>query len=191
MDELWYLNNNYGDSSDYVNSSPTSYDYSDRKKALSDYNRTGKSTDLLGAGLAGSALAYIPKTSFSGATFDDHDAISQNLIQGGMDQNQAFTLGEMGRSGLFGEKNDPNSWSKWFGDKGNQFMVGAGLGLGQLGLGLASYLQQSDFMKKQGKLLDQQLASNQYEIDRRQGFDKRLADPNGTFATSYNAARNA
>ncbi len=77
------------------------------------------------------------------------------------------------------------SWSEWFGDKGNQFMVHTGLGVGQLGLGLASYLQQSDFMKKQGKLLDQQLASNQYEIDRRQGFDRNIADPNGAFATAY------
>lgn len=87
--------------------------------------------------------------------------------------------------GLFGQAAD------WFGNKNNQMLVNAGLGVGQLGLGLASYLQQSDFMKKQGRLLDQQLASNQYEIDRRQGFDKRLADPNGTFASSYNAAKNA
>lgn len=86
--------------------------------------------------------------------------------------------------GLFGQASD------WLGDRNNQMLVNAGLGAGQLGLGLASYLQRSDFMKKQGKLLDQQLASNQYEIDRRQGFDKRLADPNGTFATSYNTARN-
>ncbi len=81
--------------------------------------------------------------------------------------------------------------SDWFGNKGNQAMLQTGFGAANLGLGLASYLQQSDFMKKQGKLLDQQLASNQYEMDRRQGFDKRLADPNGTFATSYNSAKNA
>ena len=87
--------------------------------------------------------------------------------------------------GLFGQASD------WFGNKGNQAMIGAGLGLGQLGLGLASYLQQSDFMKKQGKLLDQQLASNQYEMDRRQGFSRDIRDPNGAFATSYNAVRNA
>ncbi len=67
------------------------------------------------------------------------------------------------------------SWGKWFGDKGNQAMIGAGLGVGQLGLGLASYLQQSDFMKKQGKLLDQQLASNKYEMDRREGFSNAMA----------------
>ena len=169
MEERWDWWNSSEDSS------PTDYSFNNRKKAVDDYNRTGKITDLLGNGLAGSALSYVPKTSFSGATFDDYDAVSQNLVQGGMDQNQAFTLGEMGRSGLFGENNNSSSWGKWFGDKGNQAMIGAGLGLGQLGLGLASYLQQSDFMKKQGKLLDQQLASNQYEMDRREGFSNAMA----------------
>ena len=80
---------------------------------------------------------------------------------------------------------DKSFWgeaSDWFGDKGNQAMIGAGLGVGQLGLGLASYLQQSDFMKKQGKLLDQQLASNQYEMDRRKGFSQALADAQETNA---------
>ena len=71
-----------------------------------------------------------------------------------------------------GKSLSDNSWSEWFGDKGNQAMIGAGLGLGQLGLGLASYLSQSDFMKKQGKLLDQQLASNQYNIDRQKASDE-------------------
>lgn len=59
--------------------------------------------------------------------------------------------------------------------RGAMGAVQAGLGVGQLGLGLASYLQQSDFMKKQGKLLDQQLASNKYEMDRRQGFSNAMA----------------
>ena len=72
--------------------------------------------------------------------------------------------------GLWGEASD------WFGNRGNQAMIQTGFGLGSLGLGLASYLQNSDFMKKQGKLLDQQLASNQYEMDRRQGFSQALAD---------------
>ena len=68
-----------------------------------------------------------------------------------------------------------NSLSSWFGDKGNQAMLQTGFGAANLGLGLASYLQQSDFMKKQGNLLDQQLASNQYEMDRRQGFSNAMA----------------
>ena len=73
--------------------------------------------------------------------------------------------------------------SDWFGNKGNQAMIGAGLGVGQLGLGLASYLEQSDFMKKQGKLLDQQLASNQYNIDRQKTSDEANR-------RSYEAAEN-
>ena len=59
-------------------------------------------------------------------------------------------------------------------------MLQTGFGAANLGLGLASYLQQSDFMKKQGKLLDQQLASNQYEMDRRKGFSQALADAQKT-----------
>ena len=168
MEERWDWWNSSEDSS------PTTYSFDDRKKAVNDYNRTAKITDLLGNGLAGSALSYVPKTAFSGATFDDHDAVSQNLIQGGMDQNQAFALGDMGRSGLFGEKNNSTSWSKWFGDKGNQAMIDAGLGLGKLGLGLASYLSQSDYLKKQGKLLDQQLASNRYEMGQREKINNAL-----------------
>ena len=77
------------------------------------------------------------------------------------------------------------------GNRGAMNAAQVGMGVGQLGLGLASYLQQSDFMKKQGKLLDQQLASNRYEMDRRQGFSRDIGDPNGAFATSYNAVRNA
>lgn len=76
--------------------------------------------------------------------------------------------------GLVGQASD------WLGNRNNQTLVNAGLGVGQLGLGLASYLQQSDFMKKQGKLLDQQLASNQYEMDRRKGFSQALADAQKT-----------
>lgn len=65
--------------------------------------------------------------------------------------------------------------SDWFKDRGNQAMLQTGFGAANLGLGLASYLQQSDFMNKQGKLLDQQLASNKYEMDRRQGFSNAMA----------------
>ena len=78
--------------------------------------------------------------------------------------------------GWFGQASD------WLGNRNNQMLVNAGLGVGQLGLGLASYLQQSDFMKKQGKLLDQQLASNQYEMDRRKGFSQALANAQKTNA---------
>lgn len=76
--------------------------------------------------------------------------------------------------GLFGQASD------WLGNRNNQMLVNTGLGVGQLGLGLASYLQQSDFMKKQGKLLDQQIASNQYEMDRRKRFSQALADAQKT-----------
>lgn len=82
--------------------------------------------------------------------------------------------GVVPEKGLFGQTAD------WLGNRNNQMLVNAGLGVGQLGLGLASYLQQSDFMKKQGKLLDQQLASNQYEMDRRKGFSQALADAQKT-----------
>jgi hypothetical protein len=70
-------------------------------------------------------------------------------------------------------------WSEaadWAGDKNNQSLIGMGLGAANVGLGLANYLQSSDFMKKQGRLLDQQIANNEYEMGRRQGFSSALAD---------------
>ena len=82
----------------------------------------------------------------------------------------ALAVGDEGSGKSFwGEASD------WFGNKGNQAMLQTGFGAANLGLGLASYLQQSDISKKQGKLLDQQLASNQYEMDRRQGFSNAMA----------------
>ena len=173
--------NNYGSSS-YT---PTTYDFSNDKKRIADYNKLG--------GYKGLAER---SSKFAG------DFLNDALLAGAIKPEDLKDLTSEKAQGLFDAAKSTyestllngsggKSWSDWFGDKGNQFMVHTGLGLGQLGLGLASYLQQSDFMKKQGKLLDQQLASNQYEMDRRQGFSRDIRDPNGAFATSYNAVRNA
>ena len=116
-------------------------------------------------------------------------------VAGNVTGSTAEGLSGLAAQGAFGGTTPEKGWfgqaADWFGNKNNQMLVNAGLGVGQLGLGLASYLQQSDFMNKQGKLLDQQIANNQYEMDRRKGFSKDLGDPNGAFATSYNAVRNA
>jgi hypothetical protein len=53
------------------------------------------------------------------------------------------------------------------GDSGAYNTVQAGLGIGQLGLGLASYLQQKETAEKQGKLLDQQISNNKFEMGNR------------------------
>jgi hypothetical protein len=66
--------------------------------------------------------------------------------------------------------------AKWAGDKDNQALVGMGLGASKIGLGLASYLQSSDFMKKQGNLLDQQIANNEYVMNNRKQFSNALAN---------------
>lgn len=62
----------------------------------------------------------------------------------------------------------------WFADKGNMNMIGVGAGIGQMGLGLASFLQQKDLAKKQGRLLDQQLEHNRYEMDNRKALQASL-----------------
>jgi len=69
---------------------------------------------------------------------------------------------------------------KLFGTDNGRAMVNAGLGVGQLGLGLASYLSNAKMLKKQGALMDQQLANNTKEMARRDGalsaFDKGVND---------------
>lgn len=62
----------------------------------------------------------------------------------------------------------------WFGKQGNLNMMQGALGLGNLGLGLASYLQQSQYLKKQGNLLDQQISNNAYEMNQRKRMNDAL-----------------
>jgi hypothetical protein len=66
--------------------------------------------------------------------------------------------------------------ASWAGDKDNQALVGMGLGASRIGLGLASYLQSSDLMKKQSSLLDQQIANNEYVMNNRKQFSNALAN---------------
>ena len=178
MEELWYLNNDYNDSDsdDYSRSfsTPTTYDFSNDRKRIADYNKLGGYKGLAerSSKFAGD---FINDALLSG-TIKPEDLTSEKA-QGLFDSTKS-TYETTLLNGSGGK-----SWSDWFGDKGNQFMVNTGLGLGSLGLGLASYLQQSDFMKKQGKLLDQQLASNQYNIDRQKASDEANR-------RSYEAAEN-
>ena len=92
----------------------------------------------------------------------------------------AYSGGVLPGASLGADATEPKSWwgeaADWAGNKNNQALVGMGLGATQVGLGLANYLQSSDFMKKQGRLLDQQIANNEYEMGRRQGFSRALAD---------------
>ena len=70
----------------------------------------------------------------------------------------------------------------WFGADGmlaqNKDAIGAGLGLGQLGLGLAGYLDQRKIAGKQRQLLDQQIANNKEVMANRK---QRNADITATF----------
>lgn len=137
----------------YSNVSPTGMDYSTFTTQLSD-------SDWLKAnGMSGQGLGWDSYygNSVATPTKKDYGFIDSFLGKGGEDPTSALNA-----------------------QRGAMGAVQAGLGVGQLGLGLASYLQQSDFMKKQGKLLDQQLASNQYEMDRRKGFSQALADAQKT-----------
>ena len=100
-------------------------------------------------------------------------------VAGNVTGSTAEGLSGLAAQGAFGGTTPEKGWfgqaADWFGNKNNQMLVNAGLGVGQLGLGLASYLSQSDFLNKQGKLIDQQLASNRYEMDRRKKFGEGFA----------------
>jgi len=74
---------------------------------------------------------------------------------------------------------EPSGLENLFGTDSGRAMVNAGLGVGQLGLGLASYLSNAKMLKKQGALMDQQLANNTKEMARR---DDALASMNGSGA---------
>lgn len=64
---------------------------------------------------------------------------------------------------------DLGSFGKEYGDT-----ITAGVGLGQLGLGVASYLDAKKSNKKRNQLLDQQLATNQYEFDTKKNIANKF-----------------
>lgn len=74
---------------------------------------------------------------------------------------QKANLDSVDSTKLGASGNNGNSWSS--GDIANYGMVG--LGVGQLGLGIASYLENSKTANKQRALLDQQIANNKYALD--------------------------
>lgn len=166
----WNYKSDGYDINDYGSSSytPTTYDFSNDKKRIADYNKLGgykglaeRSSKFAGDFLNDALLAGAIKP-------EDLKDLTSEKAQGLFDATKS-TYESALLNGSGGK-----SWSDWFSNNGNQFMVRAGLGVGQLGLGLASYLQQSDFMKKQGKLLDQQLASNKYEMGQREKMNNAL-----------------
>lgn len=76
-----------------------------------------------------------------------------------------------------GVPDNKSMWDKtsdWFGKQGNMNMLQGAMGLGQMGLGLASYLQQSKYLNKQGQLLDQQISNNSYEMNQRKRMNQAL-----------------
>lgn len=91
--------------------------------------------------------------------------------------NSSDYLSAMGLSGT--KPTEMSGLDKLFGTDSGRAMVNAGLGVGQLGLGLASYLSNAKMLKKQGALMDQQLANNTKEMARR---DDALASMNGSGA---------
>lgn len=68
----------------------------------------------------------------------------------------------------------------------DRFMLGAGMGLGQLGLGVMSYLGQKEMNKKNLQLADQQIANNSDIMATRKA---RQADIARTFGSGSNAAK--
>lgn len=140
----------------------------DQELRLSRRDPLGGNRTLLNKDVTTSSMVGSDNGMYKSLGLDRSMEMLKNPYAQGLSPEQVVN-GVTPEKGLFGQAAD------WLGNKNNQMLVNAGLGVGQLGLGLVSYLQQSDFMKKQGKLLDQQLASNQYEIDRRQGFSNAMA----------------
>lgn len=60
-------------------------------------------------------------------------------------------------------------------DWGMKGVGGTALGLGQLGLGVASYFENKKTTGKQRELMDQQLASNQYTLDKNRADSASLS----------------
>jgi hypothetical protein len=122
-------------------------------------------------------------SSYKDVLFNDPNSEQAKMLasQLNVPTTSAITAGNvtdytgLGASGGLTGYNNPSGQktglANWFEDRGNQFMVHTGFGLANLGLGLASYLQQSDFMKKQGKVLDQQIANNDYNMNKQRTFD--------------------
>jgi len=80
-----------------------------------------------------------------------------------------------GFNALKNQFGEDNSWGyKEWGTAGN-----IGLGVGQLGLGLASYLDQSKTAEKQRRLLDQQYANNAYLIANRKAKNDNITSAFG------------
>lgn len=57
----------------------------------------------------------------------------------------------------------------WYSNMTGYEMVKGGLGVGQLGLGVASYLENAKTAKKQRELMDQQISSNRFLLNQAKG----------------------
>lgn len=131
----------------------------------------------------------------------------QGLAASRSDELSSKMLGAMGETGFLDGKSASevdDIWKKlteynssatdkdqWLKGLDNKDLLGFGLGAGQLGLGLASYLSNSDFMKKQGNLIDQQIANNRMEMDNRQAHLNATNQASLDAAKARYAARNA
>ncbi|WP_456451828.1 hypothetical protein [Hydrogenimonas sp.] len=84
-------------------------------------------------------------------------------------------------SGTAGQQTD------WLSSLGSmQGLGGVALGGGRLALGLASYLDQSKTAKKQRKLIDQQIANNEFVLNKRKQNSESLAKAFGTWTGGSN-----
>lgn len=75
-------------------------------------------------------------------------------------------------------------------DEASKLLPSVGLGLGQLGLGLAQYLSGRPEAKTKLNLLRQQLANNTYEIDRKKRGDEAMIRAFGGNVTNSPSAIN-
>jgi len=94
-----------------------------------------------------------------GITTDDWDKFTNEQKVGVLDS--AKGLG-------YDPANVPAGLSGWF--KDNQSMLNAGLGLGNIALGLANYSTTKDWYNKQGQLVDQQIANNAWNMQNKKNI---------------------
>ena len=146
-----------------------------------DYNLTSRTGQ--------SATNFIPRVGQGTIGMYENTSGTPYSLQSntGYGENALFKNGDIGTSlgsglaSMAGSKtSELSGLDKLFGTDSGRAMVDTGLGIGQLGLGLASYLSNAKMLKKQGALMDQQLANNAKEMARRDSalsaFDKGVND---------------
>lgn len=96
------------------------------------------------------------------ANYAGAKGLDLNALSG---QNLDSTIAGFNAGGVTGATNSMSpEYAKYLENQSTQGMIGAGLGIGQLGLGVMSYLDNQKTADAQRKLLGQQYANNAEEM---------------------------